>query len=122
MRIGIVGVCAAGKSTLAVALQERGFDARQVSQEHSGVHDLWQRYSKVDVLIYLDVSLEVLRQRLQSPEWPGWLRDAQVQRLQHAREHCDLYIDTCEIPAEEVLARTLAFLAERGHRPQPPPP
>ena len=44
--IAIVGVCASGKSTLAKALRERGYNARQVLQEHSYVPYMWQRITR----------------------------------------------------------------------------
>ncbi len=54
MRVTLVGPCASGKSVLARALQDRGYDARQCSQEHSYVPDMWRRIGKPDVQIYLD--------------------------------------------------------------------
>ena len=38
-------------------------DARHVVQGHSHVPDMWQRVTQPDLLIYLDASLEVIRQR-----------------------------------------------------------
>jgi hypothetical protein len=38
--------------------------------------------------------------------------DEQLRRLAHAREHCDLYLDTTRLDAAEVQARVLAFLAD----------
>ncbi len=111
-RIGIVGVCASGKSTLARALLARGYDARQISQEHSYVPDLWRRFSKADVLIYLDISLATIRQRRGNPNWPAEARADEVERLRHARAHCQLYICSDDLTAEDVLARVLDFLAE----------
>jgi len=35
VRIAVVGPCGAGKSILADALRENGYDARQIAQEHS---------------------------------------------------------------------------------------
>ncbi len=109
-RIGITGPCASGKSTLARALQERGYDARQVSQEHSYVPDLWRRFSKADILIFLDVTLPTIRRRLNDPTWPDFIFEAQRERLRHARENCHLYLDTDAMPVDEVIERVLAFL------------
>ncbi len=111
-RIGIVGACASGKTTLARALQERGYDARQVSQEHSYVPDLWRRFSKVDILIFLDVTLPTIRRRLNDATWPDFIYEAQHDRLRHARDNCDLYLDTDTMPVDEVLGQVLEFLAQ----------
>jgi deoxyadenosine/deoxycytidine kinase len=118
-RIGIVGVCASGKTTLATALREQGFDARQVSQEHSYVPDLWRRFSHCDVLIYLDISLETLRRRREAPNWPSDLYEEQRRRLQTAREHCDVYLNTDPLSPGDVLAQVLAALENLGESPGP---
>jgi shikimate kinase len=109
-RIGIVGVCASGKTMLARALQERGYDARQISQEHSYVPDLWRRFSRADILIFLDVTLPTIRRRLNDPSWPDFIYEAQRERLRHARENCHFYLDTDAMPVDEVLGRVLSFL------------
>lgn len=102
-RIAIVGHCAAGKSTVVNRLVERGLDAYAVAQEHSIVHDLWE-HQQPDVLVFLDVSLDELRRRKVNPNWPEWIFDAQNQRLEHAREHADIVIDTDNEPADAVVA------------------
>jgi deoxyadenosine/deoxycytidine kinase len=121
-RIGIVGVCASGKSTLARALLAQGFDARQISQEHSYVPDLWRRFSKADVLIYLDVSLATIRRRRGNPNWPEEAREVEVERLRHARDHCHLYICSDDLAAQEVLTRVLDFLTQNGIHAHPSGP
>ena len=110
--IAVVGVCASGKSTLAQALQERGFNARQVHQEHSHVPDMWQRLTGPDVLICLDASLEVVRKRRRAPDFPDWLLADQRRRLRHARQSCDLYLQTDYMTPEEVLAAALRLLGD----------
>ena len=109
MRVTLVGPCASGKSVLAQALQARGYDARQCSQEHSYVADMWQRICRADVLIYLDADMATIRRR--RPVW--WGPDhLQVlnERLQHARVHCDLLIRTDELTPDEILNEVLHFL------------
>ena len=54
--IGVVGVCASGKSTLIKGLKERGFNARHIAQEHSYVKDMWKRITNPDLLVFLDDS------------------------------------------------------------------
>ena len=61
--IAIVGPCASGKTLLVQALKERGYNAREVRQEHSYVPTMWQRITQPDVLIYLDVSEEIALKR-----------------------------------------------------------
>ncbi len=115
--IGITGVCGAGKSTLAGALRARGYNARQVSQEHSGVPDLWRRFTHADVLIYLDASLETVRRRLADPDWPDWLYAAQRGRTDLARRRCDFCLATDDLNAEEVLEHVVGFLQRQGLSP-----
>lgn len=91
------------------ALQERGYDAREVIQEHSYVPTMWQRITQPDLLIYLDVSQEIAGQRRASESSVAWW-DKLKQRLQHARQHADLFIETDNLCSQEVLSRALAFL------------
>ena len=110
LRIAIVGPCSAGKTTLGQALKEAGYTVRQPTQEHSLLPDMWRRLSKPDVLIYLDVDYKnALRRRPHQDGGPQRVAD-QNKRLAHAREHCDLYIDTNGLTVEEVRAKALAFL------------
>ena len=102
LNIAIVGPCGAGKSTLARALQSRGLDVRQIAQEHSYVPSMWQYLCRPDVLIFLDASFEVCTRRKNL----NWLpRDyaKQVHRLEHARKHCHIYVNTDSLNPEEVL-------------------
>ncbi|HBY47560.1 MAG TPA: hypothetical protein PK593_09765 [Thermomicrobiales bacterium] len=109
-RIAVVGHCASGKSTLASGLRGRGFDAWAVAQEHSAIANLW-RHQSPDTLIYLDVSLESIRERRDDPNWPGWLYDLQSGRLASAREHANLIVPTDSLSAGGVLSRVLAKFA-----------
>jgi thymidylate kinase len=107
--IAVVGPCASGKSLLVQALRERGYNAREVLQEHSYVPAMWQRITKPDLLVYLDVSWEVARQRRPTDAGAAWW-DEQARRLYHARQHADIAILTDEMSPQEVLAEALAFL------------
>ncbi len=109
MLIGIVGPCKAGKTTLVNNLKARGYQARQIAQEHSFVPAMWQRLTNPDFLVYLDVSypLTVERGRL---NWRNVDYEQQLERLRHAREHADLYIQTDPLSAAEVLAQVVDFL------------
>lgn len=113
VRIALVGPCAAGKSTVAKRLQTHGYEVRQPAQEHSYVPYMWQRISKPDFLIFLDVNYEqTLARRPHMTESPARLAEQQ-ERLAHARAHCDLYLDTSRMTVDEVETAVLNFLQRR---------
>jgi len=112
--IHIVGVCGSGKSTLARQLQARGYQARQISQEHSGVPDLWRWKRTPDALIYLDASGEEIRRRYPALNMTDEYLDMERERLAHARAHADCYILTDGMTPEQVAASALACLEEMG--------
>jgi guanylate kinase len=107
--IGIVGPCAAGKTTLISGLTKFGYKGKQIAQEHSYVVDMWKRLTNPDVLIYLDVSypLTLVRKKL---TWSEQEYESQLRRLQHAKENADLYLNTDQLSPGEVLESVLAFL------------
>ena len=115
-RVAVVGVCGAGKSTLVDRLLALGYDARQSSQEHSYVPDMWQRLARPQVLVYLDASREAVEQRLQKEVGQVYWRE-QCRRLEHARQHCHIYVDTTSLSGQEVLDRVLQGLERLGIRP-----
>lgn len=112
LRIAVVGPCSSGKSTLIKALQGAGYTARHIAQEHSYVANMWQRITKPDVLIYLDIDYpnSIARrphidggpQRLEEQHW----------RLRHARQYCDIYLDTSNRSPSEIQTEVLQFLDE----------
>jgi deoxyadenosine/deoxycytidine kinase len=109
MKIGVVGPCAAGKTTLITALRKLGYRAVHIAQEHSYIADMWERISKPDVLIYLDVSYRASMMR-RPMNWVEADFKEQVRRLQHARKHASLYIDSDDLTPNEVLQKTIVFL------------
>ena len=113
-RIGLVGPCGAGKTTLTRRLRARGIrgiEVRQIAQEHSYTPDMWQRLSKPDVLIFLEVSYpETLARK--PFRWSQSEYQEQLRRLRHAYEHADLRINTDDLTPDEVLEAVLAFLRE----------
>ncbi len=113
LRIGIVGPCGAGKTTLATGLRQQGYDARVIAQEHSYVPDMWQRLTKPDVLIFLQASWTVTSAR-RCLNWTEseWLE--QQHRLRHACQHANLYLDTDALTIEEVRRSVLDFLETLG--------
>ena len=114
MHIKIVGVCGSGKSELAGRLQMLGYHAHQVSQEHSGVPDLWRRRNPTDVLIYLDASGDTARQRYPHLNLHDAYLNKERQRLAHARAHADCYVLTNDLNPDEVLAQVLGCLQALG--------
>jgi RNase adaptor protein for sRNA GlmZ degradation len=110
LRVAVVGACAAGKSTLVSALRAAGYEARHVAQEHSYVPAMWQRVSRPDVLVYLDADYEtIMARRAPFAFTPADLAE-QKRRLAHARQNCDLYIDTSGLTPAEVRERCRSFL------------
>ena len=109
--IGVVGVCASGKSTLIKGMESRGFRMRHIAQEHSYVKDMWKRITNPDVLIFLDVNYPLTVQRRQL-DWTEADWEEQQRRLLHARAHADLYINTDELSIEQVLEIAIAFVGK----------
>ncbi len=109
MRIGVVGPCAAGKTTLIEGLITRGYDAKQIAQEHSYVQDMWLRITNPDVLIFLDVSYSnsIRRKNL---NWTEREYKRQQTRLTHAQNNADLYINTDRLTPQQVLSNVLEIL------------
>ncbi len=111
--IGIVGPCGSGKSTLIAGLQKYGFTCRHIAQEHSYVQAMWQIISKPDILIYLNASFPVSTAR-RKLNWEKKDHDEQLRRLEHARQHAHLSIDTDDLSPEFVLQKALDYLKERA--------
>ncbi len=109
-RIAVVGPCVSGKSELVSALRSAGYEARHVAQEHSYAPTMWQRISKPDVLVYLDVDFAAAKARRPHIDWGPERLEEQADRLAHAREHCDLYVDTSARSREEVREVVFRFL------------
>lgn len=122
--IKVVGISASGKSTLVKALRQRGYHARPVSQEHSNVADLWQQFERPRLLIYLDVDLATQEQRRPDVTWDKqWLQE-ETARLEHARGHANLMINTAGQSAEQVFQIALTYLQQEAirHADEPLPP
>ena len=108
-KIGLVGPCAAGKSTITGLLRLRGLNIKPIAQEHSYVQQMWQIITKPDVLIFLDVTYEntILRRKL---NWNREEYEEQLRRLGHAYQHADLVIDTNGLTPAQVAEEILAFI------------
>lgn len=112
LRVALVGPCASGKSTLAKALRDAGYEARQPAQEHSYVPAMWQKLTQPDILIYLDVDYETVVARRPKNSGSSQRLDEQHQRLSHARQRCDFYLDTSNLSTVEVQNQVLSFLTQ----------
>jgi deoxyadenosine/deoxycytidine kinase len=108
-KIGVVGPCAAGKSTLIASLKKHGYNVRHIAQEHSYVPNMWRLISDPDILIFLDVSFELSKYR-RKLNWTEAEYAEEHYRLRDARHHANLYVDTNSLTPEQVLRRVLIFL------------
>ena len=117
-RIVVVGPCAAGKTTLVGNLRPKGDNIRSCSQEHSGVPELWHRYCRAQVLIYLDARLSTIARRQGRSDWTERRLQVQRQRLANARAHCDLYLPTDNLTRSQVAERVEGFLRGQGIPPK----
>ncbi len=100
-KIVIVGPCASGKSTLAAGLTARGWDAAVSGQEHSEIPQLWRRQAP-DLLIYLHVELDTIRSR-RGEDWSASIYERQLRRLENARQHASLIVDTSMTTPDALL-------------------
>ncbi len=105
----IVGPCGSGKTTLVNDLVRHKINARQVSQEHSFVPDMWLKLADPDILVFLDASFQTCKNRKQF-NWTPADYDEQKRRLRHAHAHCDIYIQTDGKSPSEVLQKALVEL------------
>ncbi len=103
MRIAIVGICASGKTTLVRGLREAGYDAYNVAQEHSCIHDFWNKHHMIDATLAAVHKRRVVY-------WGQDRIDMQHERLADARKHADLYIQTDHLDAEAVKNKVINFL------------
>lgn len=120
LRVAVVGPCVSGKSELVQALRQAGYEARHVAQEHSYVPSMWQRISRPDVLIYLDVNYGTALARRPYIDWGPERLQEQAQRLSHARQKCDLYVDTSALSKSQVRRKVMRFLEEFAAEPDSP--
>lgn len=113
MKIGVVGPCGSGKTTLVSGLTGLGLHACHIAQEHSYVPDMWQRLSRPDILVYLHVSypLTIARRKL---VWTITEYQEQLHRLRHARQNAQLFIDTDDLTSQEVLQHVQDFLVAQS--------
>lgn len=105
-----MGPCKAGKTTLAAGLNALGVPARAAGQEHSTVPDAWQRFSPASRLVYLDVDVAAMCARSGRSDWSEEILAEQRRRLAHARRHAQIYLDTSDLTAQDVLRQVVEAL------------
>jgi len=107
--IGIVGVCASGKTTLNAGLTALGFNCRHIAQEHSYVPTMWRRITNPDILIYLEVSYENTIAR-KSLNWTRDEYDQQIFRIRDAINNAQIRINTDQLTPQQLIDRVVKEL------------
>ena len=107
--IGIVGVCAAGKTTLISNLTRLGYTCRHIAQEHSYVPDMWQQLTDPDILVYLEASYPMTIAR-RNMNWTQSEYQEQLERLVHAKSHADILVYTDNLTPQEVFEYVVSKL------------
>ncbi len=113
--VAIVGVSAAGKSTLESQLRRRGYDAHCLPQEHSSVRDL-ARALGYRYVVVLDAEIETVRRRRRVGYGPERVQ-TERQRLRSAIERAVVHLHTDGLGPEEVADRVEAALRRKGVEP-----
>ncbi|HAI21501.1 MAG TPA: hypothetical protein DCM14_06385 [Clostridiales bacterium UBA8153] len=114
--VGVVGVCAVGKSTLVQALRSAGYSVIEIPQEHSELPYLWVRHHPA-FLVYLDVSDDVAQQRRKYLTPDRLAQERQL--LAFARENAQLTLDVDGLAPQQILASVTAALTAHGITPRP---
>lgn len=111
MKVGVVGTCGTGKSELVNRLVKHGVDAHHIAQEHSFNPQMWQLMTNPDLLVYLQVSYpETLKRK--SFDFSLKEYNEQLIRLEHAKYHADINIDTTNLGPDEVFDKVIILLME----------
>ena len=108
MRIAVVGVCASGKTTLVKGLKDAGYDAYNVAQEQSGIHNFWNKHHP-DILVMIDATLPAIKKR-RLVYWDQERLDVQHKRLADAKAHANLFIQTDAYNADEVREQVIDYI------------
>ena len=109
MRVAVVGSCASGKTSVVALLQQHGVDAWAVAQEHSAIPELW-RHLGPDRLVFLDTTIQTVRERRQDDNWPEWIFNLQQERLADARANADVIVTTDDLTLDDVVTTILVTL------------
>ena len=104
--IGVCGNCVSGKTTLVEGLKAMGYQAVNIPQEHSVTKKFWMR-KQPDFLVVLICGLETAQAR-RNIAWGEERLVKQRERLAHAIEQCNLYLETDHLTIPEMLWHTVA--------------
>ncbi len=107
----IVGVCAAGKSTLSQGLQALGYNARSFAQEHSVSPYVYQRRNP-DFIIYLNCQYATIRERKRI-SWGLEKYERQKFLLHDAFVHANLIVQTDGFTPTELINHVDTILGQR---------
>ena len=113
--VAVVGVSAAGKSTLAEHLRLRGYDAHCLPQEHSSVRDL-ARALGYRYVVVLDAEIETVHRRRRVGYGPERVQ-VERERLKAAIARAVVYVHTDGLEPGEVADRVEAALRRKGVEP-----
>ena len=113
--VAVVGVSAAGKSTLERILRLRGYDARCLPQEHSSVRDLALELGYHYVVV-LDADLETVRMRRKVGYGQERIR-IERERLRGAMARAVIHLHTDGLDPVGVADRVEAALRKKGVEP-----
>ena len=106
----LVGVCAAGKTSVSQLLNQAGIAAHPVAQEHSRVPHLYRRSG--GWVVILAASWEAVHRRRQLGWNPAFYRE-EWDRIGQARREAALIVHTDWLDAAEVAARITAWFDRR---------
>ena len=109
--IACSGLDGSGKTTLVAGLRAAGYDAYNVAQEHSCVHNFWAKKNP-DIVVMIDATLPAIHKR-RLVYWGEDRLVTQHKRLADAKAHADLYIQTDELDAEAVRQKVIEFIEKR---------
>lgn len=109
--VGVVGICAVGKSTLTNGLRSAGYSVIEIPQEHSELPYLWARHHPA-FLVYLDVADAVVEKRRSYLVRERLAQEREL--LAFARANAQLRLDVDGMDPKQVLEAVVAALEAAG--------
>ncbi len=115
----ILGVCAAGKTTLSAGLRDLGYSAQSLAQEHSSSPYLYKR-RRHDILILLECSYPTVKKR-KTISWGEEKLLRQKVLLTDARQNAHLIVQTDSFGPLELVSYVDGCLRKMGIAPAKDP-